>query len=417
MAQADRTYDVVLWGATGFTGQYVAEYLAERYESSDLTWAIAGRSQERLNNLRDDLAQRNQDWDSLDVLTGDAFDRESLKAIAEQTQVVCSTVGPYAEYGSNLVKACIEHGTDYCDITGEVHWMRRMIDEHHEEARDNGVRIVHACGFDSVPSDLGTLMVQNHANEHFQTRCSNVKAFVSTSSFKLSGGTIASMVGLFEESSRNPAIRRVIESPYSLAPEGERSGPDEGPQQGPVYNEDIGQWTGPFIMAVINEKVVRRSNALLGYPWGRDFRYNEVTPAGRGLPGALSATITSIGLALLAWVLSVPSLRKLLGRFLLPNPGEGPSRDVIEDNSFEVRLVGRVEMSESEDETIVEGRVAAERDAGYGTTPWMLGESAMCLAKGEIDTPLEGGVLTPASAIGTPLIDRLRDVGMTFTVR
>ena len=329
--------------------------------------------------------------------------------------MICATVGPYAEYGSNVIEACIDHGTDYCDLTGEVHWMRRTIDEYHEDARESGVRIVHGCGFDSVPSDFGTLLVQNHANEQFGTSCSSVDAYVSTSSVSMSGGTSASIVGMYEVMASDSAIRSVVRSPYSLAPKGERNGPDDGVQYGPAYDSVTDQWTGPFIFAIINEKVVRRTNALLGYPWGRDFRYREVTPTGTGPSGAAVATTTSATLALFGGAMSVPTLRTLLQRFVLPNPGEGPSRAAVENNSFAVRLVGTGQ-SGSDGEFTVEGRVAADRHLGYGATPWMVGEAAVCLARGETDTPLDGGVLTPAAGIGTPLIDRLRSVGMTFSV-
>jgi len=411
-----RDYDIVLWGATGFTGRYVAEYLAERYGDTDLNWAIAGRSSERLKDVRDRLVEINRASAGIDVLTGDAFDPASLDAIAERTEVVCSCVGPYAEYGSNLVEACIERGTDYCDLTGEIHWMRRMIDLHHEEALDEEVRIVHGCGFDSVPSDLGTLLVQNYANEQFDTSCSSVDTYVSTSASSMSGGTYASITGTYDAMSGDSDARRAVRSPYSLAPEGERTGPDDGVQLRPAYDDVVGQWTAPFVFAIINEKVVRRSNALLGYPWGRDFRYREVTPTGPGPTGALEATVTSFASALFGGAMSISPLRALVSRFVHPNPGEGPSRDAVEDNSFEVWLVGTGRGPGSDGEFTVEGRIAADRHLGYGATPWMVGEAAVCLARGETDTPLPGGVLTPATGVGAPLADRLRDAGMTISV-
>lgn len=416
MTADDRSYDVVLWGATGFTGRRVAAYLARRYEPDELDWALAGRSAARLEELRDDLAERHPAWDALDVLTGDARDRASLESIASQTRVVCSTVGPYAEYGSDLVAACVEHGTDYCDLAGEVHWLQRMVDEHHEAAREAGVRLVHACGFDSVPSDLGTLLVQRHAREHVGTACSSVTAYARGGSFDLSGGTYASILGEYEAAEDDPAVRRAVANPYSLAPADERSGPDGGSQQGPAYDDEVGQWTAPFVMAVINEKVVRRSNALLGYPWGRDFRYREAVPTGTGIAGALRAVLVSAGLGLFAWALSVSFLRDRLRRHVLPAPGEGPSEAAIQDHRFEVRVVGTGRTADDGDEFAVTARVAADRDPGYGATPWMVGEAAVCLAEGDVESPLDGGVLTPASGIGMPLVDRLREVGMTFAV-
>jgi short subunit dehydrogenase-like uncharacterized protein len=411
----DRAYDLVVWGATGFTGRLVAEHLAERYERTDLDWAIAGRDREGLAALREELAGIDPAWSSLDLLTGDAFDRERLGEIAERTRVVCAAVGPYANYGSGMVEACLDRGTNYCDVSGEIHWIRRMIDEHHEEARERGVRIVHACGFDSIPSDLGTAMVQRHVEEQFGTSCSSIGNFVSTSSLALSGGTIAGMVGTYEARSEDPAVRRALEDPRSLTPGGEHGGQVEPRQRWPRYESDVDQWTAPFLMAVINEKVVHRSNALLGYPWGRDFEYSEVTPTGSGLPGMAVATGVSGGLALGEALTSVAPLRRLIDRFVLPEPGEGPSRETIEGSSFEARLVGSGRSPGSGDEFTVDGVVAGDRDP-YGATGWMAAEAAVCLAFGETDTPLEGGVLTPASGIGTPLVDRLRDVGMTFTL-
>jgi short subunit dehydrogenase-like uncharacterized protein len=416
MNESEREYEIVLWGATGFAGRLVAEYFADRYGASDLDWAIAGRNREKLRALRDDLAAIDPDCEALDVLVGDALDRESLDAIAERTSVVCATVGPYAKYGSNVVDACVENGTHYCDLSGEVPWMRRVIDEYHEDARENGVRIVHSCGFDSLPSDLGTLLVQQYAAEQFGATCSSVTAFVSGESFNLSGGTVASMLEVYEELDRNPDIRRLLGDPYSLTPDGQRGGPDGGSQQLPKYDGDVGQWTAPFVMAMVNEKNVHRSNALLEYPWGREFRYDEVVPTGSGPLGAVTATAAASGLTLSTVALAVSPIRRLVDRYVLPEPGDGPSRDEIEGGSFEVRLRGTGRSPGSDEEFTIEGRVTASRDPGYGATAWMLGESAVCLARDSTDTPLDGGVLTPASGIGTPLVDRLEDVGMSLTV-
>lgn len=419
----DRTYDVVLWGATGFTGSLVAEHLAERYADGDLSWAIAGRNETRLETVREELATVDERWASLDLLTGDAFDRESLDAIAAQTSVVCSTVGPYAKYGSELVAACVAAGTDYCDLSGEVHWMREMIDEHHETAREEGTRIVHACGFDSIPSDLGVLVVQEHAREQFGAPCSRIRTLVSSESFSpgnltdaISGGTLASMSGTYAARAEDPDVKRATDHPYSLAPAGEQGGPDGGVQMGPARDDATGQWTAPFVMAAINEKVVRRSNALLDYPWGEQFRYSEASPAGSGPLGALAATGAAAGLGLFVTSMSVGPLRGLLERHVLPDPGEGPSRETIENTSFDVRLYGSGTDPDTGEAFTVTGRVTGDRDPGYGGAARMLGEAATCLARGETDTPLSGGVLTPASGIGMPLVERLREVGMTFDV-
>jgi len=416
MSDARRTYDVVLWGATGFTGRLVAEQFAERDDAADLAWAIAGRNRKKLETLRDDLAAGNPDCESLDVLVGDAFDRPRLGEIAAQTRVVCATVGPYATYGTNVVDACVEAGTHYCDLSGEVHWIREIIDEYHEAARDRGVRIVHSCGFDSIPSDLGTLLVQTYATETFGTGCSSVETFVSSSSFGISGGTVASMLEQFEAASGNPEVRAILDDPRSLTPR-EDAVPVPGRRRwGPRYDEAVGQWTAPFLMETVNEKTVHRSNALLGYPGSRGFRYRELAPTGSGPLGAVRAAGLAGQLVLTNRLMSVSPIRRLADRYVLPDPGDGPSRDTIEETSFEIRLRGTGPSPDSNEPFAVEGTITGDRDPGYGATAWMLSAAAICLATGDVDSPFDGGVLTPAAGIGTPLIDRLDDGQMTFSV-
>ncbi|MFB6345476.1 MAG: trans-acting enoyl reductase family protein [bacterium] len=412
--EANRDFDIILWGATGFTGQLTAEYLTSTYESSDLELALAGRNREKLEQLEQRLVQNTGGWESLPIVIGDAFDRGSLNDLSGRTSVVCSTVGPYSVYGTDLVEACVENGTDYCDLTGELQWIRRMIDRFHSKARENGARIVHACGFDSVPSDIGTLMVQDHARSNYGSPCSEIKAFTKSSSFSLSGGTLASMAETFKEASSDADVRKVLEAPYSLNPEGERDGPDGSMQKSPRYDDDLDQWTAPFLMAIANEKIVRRSNALLDYSWGQDFRYSESMPTGSNLMGPIKATGISALLATWGITMSLSPLRTFLRRYVLPESGEGPSRDTIENSWFEVRLLGKG--TASGEEFQVEGRVNANWDPGYGATSRMLGESAVCLALDDTDTSHEGGILTPASGIGLPLKDRLNERGVSFEV-
>ncbi|WP_277553568.1 saccharopine dehydrogenase family protein [Halobaculum limi] len=418
MSDHDREYEIVLWGATGFTGGLVAEYLADRYGTTDLDWALAGRDERRLAAVRDSLADSNSDADvdadALDLLTGDAFDQDSLDAIAEQTAVVISTVGPYARFGSHLVAACVDAGTHYCDLSGEVHWMREMIDEHHDAARENGTRIVHGCGFDSVPSDVGTLFLQSHAEETVGAYCDEVRGFVSIRGGSFSGGTIASMVEMYEMASEDREVRRLLADPRALDPPESRGAPADRPQRGVAYDRDADTWTAPFVMAQINEPVVRRSNALLGHPWGHTFRYGESLRTGQGVKAAATAAGLAVGQGLLAGALSVGPVRELLDRYVLPEAGEGPDRETIEGSSFEVRLVGTGASDDHPSGFTVEARVRGDRDPGYGSTARMLGESAVCLARGEVDSPVEGGVLTPASGIGLPLIDRLEGTGVSF---
>ncbi len=409
----EREFDLVLWGASGFTGCLVAHYLASHDECAELDWAIAGRNEEKLRDVRSGLGD---DFEDLPILLGDSFDRPSLDDIAAQTRVVCTTVGPYSEFGKELVAACVEHGTDYCDLTGESHFVRQMIDAHHDTATEKGVRIVHCCGFDSIPSDLGTLMVQKEALHRHGTPCDEVRFLIWKIRGGLSGGTITTIAQIMEEASGNREMRRNLGHPYALNPEGEQSGPDGSFQRGPRREKELDAWSAPFMMAAINEKIVRRTNALLDYDYGKTFRYSEATHLGSGLPGAVRATTMSAGLGAFAAALSLSPTRKLLQRFLLPSPGEGPSEETIEEGKFSIRLFGRGADENGHPFELV-ATVSADRDPGYGATAKMIGESALCLAMDDVEDGLKGGVLTPASAMGSTLIDRLRRAGMTFDVQ
>jgi len=433
MAHADahedsRPFDIVLWGATGFVGRLVAEYFAGHYSRCDtsrsdtsggdtsqdkISWAIAGRNRAKLESLRRDLKDQFSVSEDLPILIGDALDPESLGPIARQSSVVCTTVGPYAKYGTPLVEACVAHGTDYCDLTGEVAWVRSIIDRYHEKARGAGARLVHCCGFDSIPSDLGTLMIQEESRRIHGCPCENVRLLVSDAEGGFSGGTLASLFGTLERASQDDRVRSILTDPYALNPLGTRSGLDEGPQLGARYDQTAGAWTGPFLMAPVNEKVVRRSNALMDGKYGPAFRYAESMQFGPGLSGAAKAWGTALLSAALVGMVVAPPLRRLLEAFALPAPGEGPSREAIESGHFDLLLYGWGR-DDSRTQFGVRGTVAADRDPGYGATAIMLAESAMCLASGKADSALRGGSLTPASGIGMPLIQRLRDAGLTF---
>ncbi len=414
MSDADRTYDVVVWGATGVAGRFVVEHLTERYTSADLSLAVGGRSRDRLEALVADLTNRTDGWADLPMVVGDATNPERMRAIARETRVVCTTVGPYTSYGTPLVEACVEAGTDYCDLTGEINWIRETIDRYHESAVDGETRIVHGCGFDSVPADLGTLLVQSFALDEFGVPCETVRIYLEAGKGGISGGTLASLGELFEAAETDPLARRTLRNPYSLAPTGERSGVDPGEQRLPRRDPLRGTWTAPSPMAPVNERVIRRSNALLGYPWGREFRCTETVPTGTGPLGAAAAGLITGGTRLFTGAMSVGPLRSGLRRFVFPDPGTGPTRSDAEAGHFTVRLLGR---GIAPDGTFtVEAEFGADRDPGYGATARMLGEAALCLARNEVDSPLNGGVLTPASGIGAPLVDRLRPVGFTVNV-
>ncbi len=414
MQATDRDYDLVVWGATGVAGRLVSEYLTEQYAPETLAVALGGRDEDRLDALAADLADRNDRWDDLPVVVGDALDPESLGELARSTDVVCTTVGPYTTYGTPLVGACIDAGTEYCDLTGEINWVRETVDRYHDEAVDAGTRIVHSCGFDSVPADIGTLLVQSFAAEEFDTHCETVRIYLDDGSGGVSGGTLASFGETFEAASNDPVARQTLQNPYSLAPPGERDGVDPGAQRGPRRDRLRSVWTAPSPMAPVNERVVRRSNALLGYPWGRELRCTEVIPTGPGLRGAASAALVAGGIGLFTAAMSVGPVRSGLRRYVFPDPGEGPTREETESGHFTVRVLGRGTATDGP--FTVEAVVGADRDPGYGATARMLGEAAMCLVRGETSSPLDGGVVTPASGIGEPLADRLRDIGFTAAV-
>ena len=414
MSDTDRSYDIVVWGATGVAGRFAAEYLTERYGPDDLALAVGGRSRERLDQLVGDLTDRSDAWEDVPVVVGDATDPESLRAIARDTRVVCTTVGPYTTYGTPLVEACVAAGTDYCDLTGEVNWVRETIDRFHEAAVDAEARIVHSCGFDSVPADIGTLLVQSFARETHGAPCETVGIYLEGGSGSVSGGTLASFGEVFAAADADPIARETLRNPYSLAPRGERSGVDPGAGRWPRRDALRGTWTAPSPMAPVNERVVRRSNALLGYPWGREFRCTEVVPTGTGLRGAATAGLVAGGLGAFTAAMSVGPLRSALRRYVFPDPGEGPTREEAESGHFRIRVLGRGTATDGP--FTVEARFGADRDPGYGATARMLGESAVCLARDDVDSPVDGGVLTPASGIGLPLADRLREVGFTASV-
>jgi len=394
-----REFDVIVWGASGFTGRLVAAYLLDRYGvGGELRWAMGGRSEARLHQTRQGLGPAAAE---VPVVLADADDQALLDTMAARTRVVCSTVGPYALYGSKLVAACAHHGTHYCDLSGEVQWMRRMIDTHHQRALETGARIVHTCGFDSIPSDLGTLCVQQEMQRRHGVPCAAVKFRAREMRGGFSGGTVASMLNMLAEADRDPAVRDVVADPYGLNPDGERGGLD-GPERAlPEYDRDVNAWVTPFVMAAINTRVVRRSNALSGFAYGRDFRYEEgmVMPFGAwGFPlaaGLASASAAMSGAASLALV------RRALAP-MLPQPGQGPSQQARESGYYVIDMLGKHPHDQSADVTV---RIRGQGDPGYASTSRMLGEAAVCLARDTLMS--QGGVLTPATAMGEALLARL----------
>lgn len=395
-----RPYDVVLFGATSFVGRWIAAYLLEHHP--DLRWALAARSERKLDALVEKLAPELPAAASLPRILADSTDAASLAAMAEQTRVVLTTVGPYALYGEALVAACVQQGTSYCDLTGEPQFVRRMVDAHHRRAREAGVRIVHCCGFDSVPSDLGTFALQAAAIERHGQPCGRVDMVLRKVRGGFSGGTAASIVNLMAEA-RDPFVAEVLADPYSLAP-GD-SGPDPGQLRGARFDEVLDGWTGPFLMAPINERVVRRTNALLDHrydPEGARFVYQESTWLGRGLGARLRGTGFGIGSRLAEGALKRPALRRMAER-RMPAVGEGPSDRSVKKGFFVSELIGRA----GTDGPVVRATVKGERDPGYGATAAMIAEAAITAAA-EPTSEVVCGVTTPAAGLGRAYVERFR---------
>jgi len=400
----ERAFDIVIWGASGFTGQLVVAYLAATYGvDRDLRWAIAGRNRDKLDTVRTGLPGAQAT--NLPVLIADSGDPDSLSALARQARVVCTTVGPYAKYGTPLVAACIEAGTHYCDLTGEVQWMARLIPRFQDAAAATGARIVHTCGFDSVPFDMGVWYLQQLMFERHGHYARHVKTRVGRTKGGASGGTIASVMNLLEEAREDPSIRGLVADPYSLYPAGTPPGPDGPDQTGAVFDPDFQQWTAPFIMAAVNTRVVRRTNALLGFPWGEDFRYDEAVLCPSRPRAVLASIAGGIGLVTLA----LGPTRTLARRFL-PKPGEGPDREQREAGFYEIYLRGIDPEDRSRDTVIM---VSGNLDPGYGSTSRMLAEAAVCLARDELTAG--GGFWTPAAALGGHYLERLTgNAGLSF---
>jgi short subunit dehydrogenase-like uncharacterized protein len=413
MQSPDREFDVIVWGATGFTGRLTAEFLLERYGlDGGLRWAIGGRNAAKLEDTRRDLAETTGvSAEALPIVIADADDPNSIRALAERTSVVCSTVGPYALYGSPLVEACAELGTHYCDLTGEAHWMRRMIDTFGETAKRSGARIVFTCGFDCIPSDLGTFFLQSEMKARHGVQASEIKMRVKGFKGGASGGTIASMINMFEEARRDPEVMRVMREPYSLNPPADQSGPDGPEPTLPAYDEDFGEWTAPFVMGALDTKIVRRTNSLLQHAYGREFGYDEAMLTGRGPAGFARAGALATSTMSMMAAMAVGPLRRLITS-RLPSPGEGPSKEVREAGYFDIRLLARHPDDESSN---LRARVTGDRDPGYGSTSKMLAESAVCLALDDLTS--DTGMLTPAAAMGEALLLRLqKNAGLDFSI-
>ena len=405
-----RPYDVVVFGATSFVGQILARYLFEEFGlDGKLHWAAAGRSLPKLEELRRSLGK---DAGRLTLLQADAADETSLHKLCRSARVIVSTVGPYALYGEPLVRLCAGTGTDYCDLTGEVQWMRRMIREYEKTAQASGARIVHNCGFDSIPSDLGVYYLQQQARERFGQPCTTVKMRVRSMRGGFSGGTVASLLNVLKEVKANPGLRKELADPYSICPPGSGKRVRQANVGFAEYDPDFNAWIAPFVMSAINTRVVHRTNALLHDSYGPGFRYDEAVLTGRGLRGRLTAAAMGAGLGAFMVAGSIGTLRALLERYVLPTPGEGPTPEAQLKGGFDLRFFGRTKQGD-----VMRTRVTGDRDPGYGSTARMLGQAAACLAGDISKKNVAGGFWTPAAIFGDRIVQRLQThSGLTFEV-
>lgn len=404
-AKQDPEFDIVVFGATSFVGKILCRYLLEQQDSMGIKWAVAARSQQKLNALSRALSAEN-----IPQIIADAQNPTSLKNMCEQTRVLVSTVGPYALFGEPAIKACVETGTDYCDLTGEVQWIKRMQDRYLDAAKASGAKIVHCCGFDSIPSDLGVHFLQNQAESRFKQNCHKIDMRVKAMKGGASGGTIASMINVSKEAAKDPDLRKELSNPYSICPS------DHGfkRRQETVktgYDKSQNSWYAPFVMAAINTRVVHRSNALSNQRYGADFSYSEAMLTGDGSKGKTRARSMYYAMGAFMFATAIAPSRWFLEKFILTKPGDGPSPEEQLKGRFDLRFMGLTHSGET-----INCKVTGDRDPGYGSTAKMLGQAAICLVQ-DSDPKTAGGFWTPATLLGDALIERLqKHSGLTFEV-
>ena len=386
---SDKSFDVVIYGATGFTGKLVVEYMQEKYGNDEgISWAIAGRSEEKLNSVREELKVGS----NVPQLLVDSNDTDSIASMVQQTKCVLTTVGPYQLYGANILQQCVIHGVDYVDLCGEPGWMHEMINEHAEQAKETGARIVFSCGFDSIPFDLGVYFLQKEVIAQHGHPASNVRGRVREMNGEFSGGTAASLGATMASLKEKPELFEVLVNPFALS--NGFTGPEQAQDSKPIYDEKLETWAAPFFMAPINTKNVHRSNALMDHLYGEDFCYNEMWIQGPGEEGKAAAEF-------------VGSMNPLADA---PAPGEGPSKESRENGNYDVLFC-----ADLNDGSSLHASVSGDMDPGYGSTSKMIAESALCLVNDCAE--LGGGIYTPAPAMGEKLITRLQaNAGLTFKI-
>ncbi|QCS48785.1 saccharopine dehydrogenase [Picosynechococcus sp. PCC 11901] len=403
MSSSSPPYDLIVVGATGFVGQIICRYLCDHAERESFTWAIAGRSAEKLAQLKHSLGIPGE---TLATFVVDVFDQGTVTALCEQTKVILTTVGPYSLYGETLLRACATTGTDYCDLTGEVQWVKKMVTKYEAIAQQSGARIVHCCGFDSVPSDLGVYFLQQRALERFGEPCRQIKMRVKAAQGGISGGTAASGVNLIKEAIADPEIKALLANPYALCPKAPN--PQHPVPLIPVQiDHTFGEWVTPFIMAAVNTPIVLRSNALQNWAYGEQFQYDEGLLTGVSVGGWLKAQGLSLLLKILGGTAAIaPGILEKI----VPAPGEGPSPSQQQAGFYDLRFWGTTASGET-----LMAKVTGDRDPGYGSTAKIIAQAGLCLAKDHLSRP--GGFWTPATGMGEPLIERLTTYsGLTFSI-
>ena len=405
----NKSLDIILFGATSFVGQIATKYLYEHIGlDSEIKWAIAGRSEKKLNQVK---AALGPDADAIPLLVADSADTESLNRLCQQTRVVLSTVGPYALYGESLIEACVNHGNDYCDLTGEAYWIKKMLDKYELAAQKSGARIINCCGFDSIPSDLGVYFLQQTSQQHNGHSLNHVKLRVKAMRGGVSGGTVASGIEMAKAAKKDPILRRNMGNPHVLCRSTETSNPRQPRIIKPTYDPDFKAWSAPFIMEAINSRIVLRSNSLQQDSTSANFIYGEAVLTGKGLKGYLRAVLITLSLGGFAVATKYRFLRYLIQQFVLPKSGEGPSPEQQQKGFFDLRIIGK------RDQKSLIAKVTGDRDPGYGCTAKMLIQSGLCMAYDISKSDLSGGFWTPATAMGDRLIKRLTDsAGMTFEI-